>query len=262
VKSKVISALAAAEMLTMIAACAHQARPSTGRNEGDATVTGTVSYRERVALPADAVVEISIVDASLADSATKVVASANVPAAGRQVPLTFDIHYDSRSIEQRHLSIIRANIRSGDQLLFASDVVRGVITQGNPTQVDLVLSRVDPTASPTSHDLAGTSWVLTDLNGDGVVADTRVTLEFAANGHATGNGSCNRYFSTVDMSGSSIRFGAVGSTRMACATAVSLQEIKYFQMLESANRFTIEGRTLSIYGGDSRDPLRFARATP
>lgn len=261
-KSKVISALGAAAMLTMIAACAHQARPSTGRNEGDATVTGTVSYRERVALPADAVVEISIVDASLADSATKVVASANVPAAGRQVPLTFDIHYDSRSIEQRHLYIIRANIRSGDHLLFASDVIRGVITQGNPTQVDLVLSRVDPTASPTSHDLAGTSWVLTDLNGDGVVADTRVTLEFAANGRATGNGSCNRYFSTVEISGSSIRFGAVGSTRMACATAVSLQEIKYFQELEAANRFTIEGRTLSIYGGDSRDPLRFARATP
>jgi heat shock protein HslJ len=49
---------------------------------------------------------------------------------------------------------------------------------------------------------------------------------------------------------------------MACATAVSLQEIKYFQMLESANRFSIEDRTLLIYGGDSRDPLRFARATP
>jgi putative lipoprotein len=249
-------------LLFAVAACAHQARPSSGAGEGDATVTGTVSYRERVALPADAVVEISIVDASVADSATKVIASATVASEGRQVPLPFVVSYDSHRIEQRHLYVIRANIHGGEQLLFASDVIRGVITQGNPTHVDLALSRVDPTASTGSYDLAGTSWVLTDLGGAGVVGDTRVTLDFAGNGRATGNGSCNRYFSTVEISGSSIRFGAVGSTRMACATAVSLQEIKYFQALEAANRFTLEGGTLSIYGGESRDPLRFARTTP
>jgi hypothetical protein len=66
----------------------------------------------------------------------------------------------------------------------------------------------------------------------------------------------------VELAGSSIRFGAVGSTRMACAIAVSLQEIKYFDALEAANRFAIEGGTLSIFGGGARDPLRFAPASP
>jgi putative lipoprotein len=128
--------------------------------------------------------------------------------------------------------------------------------------VDLVLTRVDPTEASGTGDLAGSSWILEDLNGAGVVADTRVTLDFAEKGRATGTGSCNRYFATVEISGSSIRFGAVGATRMACAaTAASLQEVKYFGALEAASRFTLEEGVLSIYG-DAKRPLRFRRAAP
>jgi heat shock protein HslJ len=125
-----------------------------------------------------------------------------------------------------------------------------------------MLTRVDPTEASGTGDLAGSSWILEDLNGAGVAADTRVTLDFAEKGRATGTGSCNRYFATVEISGSSIRFGAVGATRMACvAPAASLQEVKYFGALEAASRYTLEGGVLSIYGGAKR-PLRFRRAGP
>jgi heat shock protein HslJ len=166
---------------------------------------------------------------------------------------------DAGRLDKRHLYTVRAIIRSGSELLFASDIARAVITQGNPSEVDLILSRVDPTAARASGKLPGSSWILEDLNGAAVVADTRVMLDFAEKGRATGTGSCNRYFSTVEISGSSIRFGAVGATRMACATAVSLQEVKYFEALESSNRFTLEGDVLSIHDSASR-PLRFRRA--
>ncbi|MEP7066576.1 MAG: META domain-containing protein [Gemmatimonadota bacterium] len=200
-------------------------------------------------------------DATVADAKAPPVASISVPSQGAQVPLPFSLPYDVGRIDKSHLYTIRASIRSKGEPLFASDIARGVITQGNPTHVDLVLSRADPTAASGSGDVAGSSWVLVDLQGAAVVADTRVTLDFSAPGRVTGPGSCNRFFATVDMSGSSIRFGAVGATRMACGTAVSLQEVKYFEALESANRVTIEGSTLSIYGGAPR-PLRFERAAP
>ncbi|MDQ2768335.1 MAG: YbaY family lipoprotein [Gemmatimonadota bacterium] len=239
-------------------ACAHQAHESTGE---DATLTGTVSYRERVALPPDAIAEISLIDATIQDVAAPVVARVIVSADGKQVPLPFSLHYDAGRIDKAHLYTVRATIRSAGQLLFTTDQVRGVITQENPTHVDLMLTRVDPEAASASGDLAGSSWALEDLNGEGVVEGTRATLDFGDKGRATGNGSCNRWFSTVDISGSTIRFGAVGATRMACATAVSLQEVKYFEALETAHRFTVEGSTLSIFGGGSK-PLRFTRATP
>jgi putative lipoprotein len=249
--------LVAAVALAASGACTHQPRSGAA---GDAVVTGTVAYRERVALPPDAVVELSIIDASVSDAAAPALATATVHAEGRQVPLPFSISYDPAKIYRQHLYTIRAQIKRGGELLFATDMVRAVITQDNPTKVDLMLSRVDPTSAAAKGDLEGTLWELEDLSGDGVVSGTHVTLDFSEKGRATGNGSCNRYFSTVEMSGSSIRFGAVGATRMACATAVSLQEVKYFEALEAAHRFTIEDNTLSIFGGGSR-PLRFTRAT-
>ena len=247
---------ASAIALTAIVACAHPGSSSSGES---ATLTGTVSYRERVALPPDAVAEVSVIDATVQDVAATVVAKTAVPSEGKQVPLPFTLSYDASRIDKTHLYTVRATIKSSGQILFTTDQVRGVITQGNPTHVDLMLSRVDPESAGASGDLAGSSWALVDLNGDGVVEGTHVTLDFAEKGRATGSGSCNRYFSTVEISGSSIRFGAVGATRMACGTAVSLQEVKYFEALEAAHRFTIEGNTLSIFGGGSK-PLRFTRA--
>jgi putative lipoprotein len=253
--------------LATLSACGHQTPPLSGDLTGGATLTGTVAYRERVALPPDAAAEISLIDATIQDKAATVVAKTTVKSEGKQVPLAFTLRYDAGRIDKKHLYTVRAVIRSGDELLWTTDIVRAVITQGNPTDVALMLTRVDPDASvgvggaSSKGELAGSSWVLEELNDDRAIADVRVTLDIGAQGKVTGNGSCNRYFATVDISGESIRFGAVGATRMACATAISLQEIKYFEALESANRFEIEGGTLSIYGS-ARRPLRFSRATP
>lgn len=253
-----LRALACAVALMAVGACAQQSRQSSA---AASMVTGTVAYRARVALPPDAIAEVSLIDATAQDAAGQVVASTTVPAAGRQVPLPFSLHYDARKIQKTHLYTVRATIRSGDEVLFASDIARPVITQENPTTVDLILIRIDPISLHPAGNLAESSWVLEDLNGAGVVSDTRVTLDFAEKGRVTGTGSCNRYFATAEISGSSIRFGAVGATRMACGTVVSLQEVKYFEALEAANRFEVEGGVLSIYDGASR-PLRFRRAAP
>jgi putative lipoprotein len=250
---------------------AHPSPSSAGDVAGDATLTGTVTYRERVALPPDAIAEITLIDATIQDVAAKVVAKTTVKSEGKQVPLSFALHYDPSRIDKKHLYTARAVIRSGDELLWTTDIARAVITQGNPTDVEIMLTRVDPDAggsasggaggSSSKGELAGSSWVLEELNGDRAIADVRVTLDFSAQRKATGNGSCNRYSATVDISGETIRFGAVGATRMACATAISLQEIKYFGALEGASRYEIDGDELSIYGSERR-PLRFSRATP
>ena len=253
--------------LAVVCACAHQPHSSAGDVAGKATLTGTVAYRERVALPPDAIAEISLVDATIQDVAAMVVAKTTVKSEGKQVPLPFSLRYDPGRIDKKHLYIVRAVIRSGDQMLWTTDIARAVITQGNPTDLVLMLTRIDPSVgagaggASSKGELAGTSWVLEDLNGDRAIADARVTLDFSAQGKATGNGSCNRYFATVDIAGTSIRFGAVGATRMACATPISLQEIKFFEALESSDRFEIAGNSLSIYGS-ARRPLRFSRAIP
>ena len=59
-----------------------------------------------------------------------------------------------------------------------------------------------------------------------------------------------------------MRFGRLGSTRMACAEAVAIQEGKYLKALEAAERFAIDGSVLLIYVKGMDKPLRFTRTAP
>lgn len=115
-------------------------------------------------------------------------------------------------------------------------------------------------AEPASPDLAGTAWRLEDLAGAGVVDRVEATLEFPETGRVAGKGSCNHFFGSVEISGASISFGQIGSTRMACVEAVMNQETTYLAALQAAERFKLEGDTLLIHARGLDRPLRFIRA--
>jgi heat shock protein HslJ len=112
-------------------------------------------------------------------------------------------------------------------------------------------------APPAAISLVGTEWDLEDLGGAGVLENVEATLTFPEAGKAAGDGSCNRFFGAVEISGDSIHFGPLASTRMACPDAVANQEARYLKALEGAERFTREGPHLMIYCKGMDKPLRF-----
>jgi len=105
---------------------------------------GSVGYRERVALPPDAVVEVWLVDVSPLILPLALIAETTVPSQGRQVPIPFELRYDPRKIQPDHIYGVKAAIRSAGQILFATTTAHHVITQGNPSQVELWLQRTAP----------------------------------------------------------------------------------------------------------------------
>ena len=115
-------------------------------------------------------------------------------------------------------------------------------------------------AAPGAGELWSTAWRLVEIDGAAAIADAEATLEFPEQGRAAGRATCNRFFGSVTVSGDAIRFGQMGSTRMACAEPLATQEAKYLKALESAERFAIEGDALVIHSRDTAAPLRFARA--
>ena len=117
-----------------------------------------------------------------------------------------------------------------------------------------------PVAPPVR--LWNTAWQLEDLGGIGVINSAEVTLEFPENGKAVGQGTCNRYFATVAVTGDAIRFSGIDATRMACPEALANQEANYLKALESAESFVIEGTSLAIHSRDLPAPLLFSRTTP
>lgn len=106
-------------------------------------VTGTVTYRERIALPPAAVVKVQLVDVSRADAPAVVLGEQSIETAGRQVPFSFAVAYDPAVIDERMSYAVQARIEAGGRLLFVSDRRYAVITGGNPDHVDLVLKAVD-----------------------------------------------------------------------------------------------------------------------
>ncbi|GAA4384852.1 YbaY family lipoprotein [Hymenobacter koreensis] len=110
-----------------------------------AEVAGTLTYRERIALPDDAVIEVELVDMSGGDAQVRVLAQQRWQAAGKQVPFAYRIAYHPDSIQQNRRYGVQARIRYGEpaatQLLFVTDKAYPVLTQSQPSAADLVLVR-------------------------------------------------------------------------------------------------------------------------
>lgn len=129
---------AAALLLALpLASCA-----MTGEDSGEAanqwvTVSGSIAYRERIALPPDAQIEVRVDDVSLADAPSKTIARQAFAADGQQVPIAFLIRFDRAAIEPRHSYAVAARITGADgRLMFITDT-RHSLTLGAESEIDM-----------------------------------------------------------------------------------------------------------------------------
>lgn len=100
--------------------------------------------------------------------------------------------------------------------------------------------------------LVGEEWRVTRLE-DAAVPPTRPpTLLFAAGGVLSGDGGCNRFRSTFEITGEGLAIGPAAATRMACAEPErNAQETRFFQLLERVDRFAIaEDGSLQLIAAD------------
>jgi heat shock protein HslJ len=106
--------------------------------------------------------------------------------------------------------------------------------------------------------LAGTSWVLSDLNGAAPVAEA--TLQFDGEGRLAGSTGCNRYSGGYSVEGATMAVGQLISTKMACmADGVMTQEADFLAVLGQAASFSVAGDTLTLEAADGAT-MAFTRA--
>lgn len=122
-----------------------QPAPASTATTPSANVTGQLLYRERIALAADAQIQVQLRDTSRADAAAPLLAEISFSADGRQVPLPFSLSYDPALIIANHSYSLTARISdSGGKLLFINDTNIPVITRDAPTAgVEIRLIKVN-----------------------------------------------------------------------------------------------------------------------
>lgn len=127
-----------AAALPLFVACAAPSNPAaTGQR-----VSGTITYRERIALDPEAEVIVQLLDVSRMDAPSVTLAEQRFKAGGRQVPFAYELRVDPARIDPRMRYAVVARIVRGDKLLFINDTHHGVLTQGNGNTAELVLKRV------------------------------------------------------------------------------------------------------------------------
>ncbi|KEF41915.1 MAG: hypothetical protein ER33_08605 [Cyanobium sp. CACIAM 14] len=146
------------------------------------SLSGTATYRERIALPADAVFEAVIEDIAVADALDRVIGRSRLQPAG-QPPFRFTIPFDDGALSPRGRYAVRASVRQGERLLFTTDRITPVFDAAS-RPVSLLLVKVGsagPSAAATRTvlgrlpaswrgdlpDAGGTSRWQVDLAADG-----------------------------------------------------------------------------------------------
>lgn len=107
------------------------------------SITGTVSYRQHVSLPPDAVVVIHLQDVYLQDAPSPFLAEFKTTVGHRHVPIPFTLKFDPAKIDPNHPYVIEASILVHDHLRFTNDTAYPVLTKGNSTKVDMILVPVE-----------------------------------------------------------------------------------------------------------------------
>ena len=116
---------------------------------------------------------------------------------------------------------------------------------------------------PAATGIEGIEWQLVEVNGVAVSplpGERRPFLRFdEAKKQVTGFAGCNNFFGGYALDGSSLKFGPVGSTRMACPDLQMSLETEFLKALEKTRAWKISEHVL-FFLDDGNVLARFAMA--
>lgn len=143
--------LAGATLAVTVTGVTHAAAPiaeATTTSIAQPAVSGSVNILQRMALPPDSVLTVTLSDASLADAPSKVLAQQVKRTEGNQAPFSFVLPYNPSDVQPNARVILSAVISSGNgNLMFVTDSFPEVINNGG-NQVDLILVPVAGASAP------------------------------------------------------------------------------------------------------------------
>ncbi len=228
------------------------------------TVTGTATFRERMALPPGATFEAIIEDSSRADAPAMVLGRYGPVPAGSP-PFTFSIEYDDAAILPGHRYGVRATVRHDGRLLFTTDRHVPALAGDKPVAITMVRVKDAPARQAAQSSLRNTYWKLVAQNGKPAVVakgqrDPHIILK-ADEPRVSGSGGCNNIVGSFTLEGDRLKFSAMGSTMMMCPEGME-QERAFLKMLESVARYRISGEALTLADDNGRAIAKFRAVAP
>ena len=216
-------------------------------------ITGTVSHRERMALPPDAVVHVTLEETGRLDAPARTISEAWFLTGGAQSPFAYTLPFSDAAVRTGSFNV-RARIWIAGKLRFASTDAYPVLKDGTTTANILVRIADAPMS------LQGTKWQLVELNGRPSIG-TQAFLRFdGGKRSAGGNTGVNVFGGSYTLSGNTLDISPGPQTMIAGSPELMEQERAYIAALDQVTAFRIAGSRLELIA-DGQVVARF-RAVP
>lgn len=221
------------------------------------TLSVTVSFRERIALPPRAQLDVHLLEVLNADGHADAIASQRF--AMTAVPMTVSLSYDPQVVDGVSNYVVFAAIRSPDgQQLFRATETLDVMDGSDQLAVDMMLTML-PEADMTvavPRRISGVAWTVTEVFGDAWPNDDPATLLIDDEMNVSAFGGCNRFRGQVQPSGRGLAFPEnMAGTMMACPDAVEAQERRFLAALTRVSDYVRYGAGLVMMDADGRAVL-------
>ena len=215
-------------------------------------IVGTVTYRERIALPPNAIVEVKLVDDTIADTVAQVIAETRVQTGG-QVPIPFRLEFDPSRITAGRSYALRARILVDDRLWFLT-TTRHAVSADGPKGTDIVVQRAPAEPDGNVGSALVGHWLAKSIRGSAAVDQIQSVLRIGSDGRVGGHGGCNTFTGEAGITGDRFTFAAMARTMMACPPAIMDQENKFIAALADVRSWRADGdgRKLELLDADGK----------
>ena len=223
----------------------------------DGTLAISVGYRERIALPPGAVLEVELLDVSRADAPSVRLSSQRFRM--DRVPMAVTLHFDTALVDPRMSYVASARIRADGRTLFRTTSAYPVLTRGFPAEADLLLQSMGSEAAPveTPQRISGVTWVVTEIDGVAFTGGDPPTLAFDEDGSFALYGGCNRFRGRAEIVDGTVSFPEpIAGTQRACADARMMLERDVLEALRASTSYIRSGNGLMFKNGSGRPALR------
>lgn len=154
--------------LFVVVSCAPVPQPGGALPEG--VVRGSVTFPDLRPLPANAVVEVQIIDPTVSGYPANVFASTTIQAGALRPPIPFQLVFDPARVREDVDYLIGAQVRSGDNLLYVSQSGQQVLGRDEPRDNLEVAASGLPAQAAVPGQLNGVlTWLTRDLLPDNAV---------------------------------------------------------------------------------------------
>lgn len=113
--------------------------PTEPEEPQDNVVRGTVTYRQRIALPRTSVVTVRLVDISVTNSPAITIVEQRIETNNRQVPIDFELKFNPNRIDSRRRYAVQAEISNNGRTLYTTNQIYPVLTQGNLNTAEITV---------------------------------------------------------------------------------------------------------------------------